>query len=146
MAGLHGACHYCPRKSALAGRRALSITFEAFRQPRGLVGARSIAVRSKCLTRQLPHNASRIANRQTIGWDISGHDATRADSGVASNANSGKDYRVRADPHVIFDDNWCGRRRYLTLFDAMLVPIDDKQVMTQQTVAADVDLFVCRNR
>jgi len=95
---------------------------------------------------KLTHNASRIANRQTIGWDISGHDATRADSGVASNANSGKDYRVRADPHVIFDDNWCGWRRYLTLFDAMLVPIDDKQVMTQQTVAADLDLFVCRNR
>jgi hypothetical protein len=94
----------------------------------------------------LAHNTSGIANRQTIGWDISGHDATRADSGVASNANSGKDYRVRADPHVIFDDNWCGWRRYLTLFDAMLVPIDDKQVMTEQTVAADVDLFVCRNR
>ena len=32
---------------------------------------------------------------------------------------------MRADPHVIFDDNWCGWRRYLTLFDAMLVPIDD---------------------
>jgi hypothetical protein len=93
----------------------------------------------------LTHNASRIANRQTIGWDISGHDATRADSGVASNANSGKDYRVRADPHVIFDDNWFGWRRYLTLFDAMLVPIDDTQVMTQQTMAADLDLFVCRN-
>jgi hypothetical protein len=47
---------------------------------------------------------------------------------------------------VIFDDNWCGWRRYLTLFDTMLVPINDKQVMTQQTVAADFDLFVCRNR
>ena len=92
------------------------------------------------------HNAGWITDRQTISRDISGHDATRADSGVASNANSGKDYRVRADPHVIFDDNWCGWRRYLTLFDAMLVPIDDKQVMTQQTVAADFDLFVCRNR
>jgi hypothetical protein len=95
---------------------------------------------------KLTNNASRIANRQTIGWDISGHDATRADSGVASDANSRKDYRVRADPHVIFDDNWCGWRHYLTLFDAMLVPIDDKQVMTQQTVAANLDLFVCRNR
>jgi hypothetical protein len=79
---------------------------------------------------KLTHNASRIANRQTIGWDISGHDATRADSGVASNANSGKDYRARADPHMIFDDNWCGWRRYLTLFDAMLVPIENKQVVT----------------
>jgi hypothetical protein len=98
------------------------------------------------LTRQLTHNASRTANRHTIGWDISGHDATRADSGVVSNANSGKDCRVRADPHVVFDDNWCGWRRYLTLFDAMLVPIDDKQVVTQQTVAADPDFFVCRNR
>jgi hypothetical protein len=94
----------------------------------------------------LTHHASRIANRQTIGRDISGNNATRADSGVASNANSGEDYRVRADPHVIFDDNWCGWRRYLTLFDAILVPIDDKQVMTQQTVAADADFFVCRNR
>ena len=83
----------------------------------------------------LTQNASWIADRQTIGWDISGHDTTRADSGVASDANSGKDYRVRADPYVIFDDNWCGWRRYLTLFDAMLVPIDDKQVMTQKTVA-----------
>jgi hypothetical protein len=92
------------------------------------------------------HNTGWITNRQTISRDISGHDATRADSGVASNANSGKDYRVRADPHVVFDDNWCGWRRYLTLFDAKLVPIDDKQVMTQQTVAADLDLFVCRNR
>jgi hypothetical protein len=94
----------------------------------------------------MAYNAGRIANRKTISRDVFGHDATRADSGVASNANSGKDYRVRADPHVIFDDNWCSWRRYLTLFDAMLVPIDDKQVMTQQTVAADLDLFVCRNR
>jgi hypothetical protein len=106
----------------------------------------SYSVRSSAYPVKLTHNTSRIANRQTIGWDVSGHDATRADSGVASNANSGKDYRVRADPHVIFDDNWCGWRRYLTLFDAMLVPIDDKQAMTQQTMAADLDLFVCRNR
>jgi len=90
----------------------------------------------------LTHDASRTANRQTIGWDISGYDATRADSGVASNANSGKDCCVRADPHVIFDDNWCGWRHYLTLFDAMLAPIDDKRVMTQKTVAANLDLFV----
>ena len=78
----------------------------------------------------MAYNAGRIANRKTISRDVFGHDATRADSGVASNANSGKDYRVRADPHVIFDDNWCGWRRNLTLFDAMLVPVDDKQVMT----------------
>jgi hypothetical protein len=132
--------------STPAGRRALSIKLEAFGRRGGSSGPDRLQSAQSAYPVKLTHNASRIANRQTIGWDISGHDATRADSGVASNANSGKDYRVRADPHVIFDDNWCGRRRYLTLFDAMLVPIDDKQVMTQQTVAADVDLFVCRNR
>jgi len=54
--------------------------------------------------------------------------------------------RVSRDPNVIFDDNWYGRRRYLTLLDALLVLIDDKRLVTQQTVAADFDLFVRRNR
>jgi hypothetical protein len=95
---------------------------------------------------KLTHNASRIANRQTIGWDIFGHYTTRADNGVVSNENAGKDYHTRADPHVIFDDYLCRWRHYLTLVHAMLVPVYDKRVMTQQTVAADLDLFVCRNR
>jgi hypothetical protein len=94
----------------------------------------------------LTQNASWIANCQTIGWDISGHNATRADSAVASNANAGKNYRVSANPHVIFDDNWCGRRRHITLFDAMLVPIYYTQVMSQQTMAPNLDLLVCCNR
>jgi hypothetical protein len=92
------------------------------------------------------HNTSRITNRQTISRDVFSHHTTRADNGVVSNEKAGKDYHARADPHVIFDDNWCGRRRHLTLFHAMLVPVHDKRVMTQQTVAADLDLFVCRNR
>jgi hypothetical protein len=29
---------------------------------------------------------------------------------------AGKDYHARADPDVIFDSNWCGWRRDLTLF------------------------------
>jgi hypothetical protein len=94
----------------------------------------------------LTQNASWIANSQTIGWDISGHNATRADSAVVSNANAGKNYRVSANPHVIFDHNWCGRRRHITLFDAMLVPIYDTQVMSQQTMAPNLDLLVCCNR
>jgi hypothetical protein len=94
----------------------------------------------------LTQNASWIANRQTIGWDISGHNATRADSAVVSNANAGKNYRVSANPHVIFDHNWCGRRRHITLFDAMLVPIYDTQVMSQQTMAPNLDLLVGCNR
>lgn len=90
-------------------------------------------------------DASRIADRQTIGWDISGHDTTRADGGVVSNTNSRKYYRVSANPDVIFDYNWCGRR-HLTLFQAMFVSVQDKQVMTQQTMTPDLDLLVCRNR
>ena len=92
------------------------------------------------------HNTSRITNRQTIGRDVFSHHTTRADNGVVSDENAGKDYRARADPHVIFDNNWCGWRHHLTLFDTMLVSVQDKRVMTQQTVAADFDLVVCRNR
>jgi hypothetical protein len=92
------------------------------------------------------HDACGITNRQTIGRDVFCHHTTRADNGVVSNENAGKDYHVRADPHVIFDDYLCGWRHHLTLVHAMLVPVHDKQVMTQQTVAADLDLFVCRNR
>ena len=92
------------------------------------------------------HNTSRITNRQTIGRDVFSHHTTRADNGVVSDAKAGKDYRARADPHVIFDDNWCGWWHHLTLFDTMLVSVQDKRVMTQQTVAADFDLVVCRNR
>jgi hypothetical protein len=67
---------------------------------------------------------------------------------VVSNDNARKDYRARADPDVIFDNDWCGWRHHLTLslFHPMLVPVHDKRVMTQQTVAADLDFFVCRNR
>jgi hypothetical protein len=49
---------------------------------------------------------------------------------VVSNENAGKDYRARADPQVIFDDNSFGWRRHLALFHAMLVPVHDKRVMT----------------
>jgi hypothetical protein len=92
------------------------------------------------------HDTSRITNRQTIGRDVFSHYTTRADNGVVSNENAGKDYHTRADPHVIFDDYLCRWRHHLTLVHAMLVPVHDKRVMTQQTVAADLDLFVCRNR
>jgi hypothetical protein len=71
----------------------------------------------------LTQHASWIANCQTIGWDISRYNATRANSAVASNADTGKNYGVRANPHVIVDHNWCGRRRHVPMFGAMLVPI-----------------------
>ena len=92
------------------------------------------------------HNMSRITNRQTISWDVFSHHTTRANNGAVSDAKAGKDYHVRADPDVIFDGNWCRWRRHLTLFYTMLVPVYDKRMMTQQTMAADLDLFVCRNR
>ena len=83
------------------------------------------------------HNTSGIANRQTIGWDISGHDAARANNGVMSNENAGKDCHTRADPHVIIDNNLCRWRRQLTLFHAMLVPVYDERVMTEQSCQLD---------
>jgi hypothetical protein len=47
---------------------------------------------------------------------------------------------------VIFNnDRRCGRSQ-LALFHAMLVPVHDERVMTQQTMAADFDMLVCRNR
>jgi hypothetical protein len=94
---------------------------------------------------ELTYNASRIANCQTIGWDVPSHDAARTNSGVSSDVDAGEDYYVRADPHMIFDNNWCGWRCHLTLFDAMLVPINNQQVMAQQTVSPNLDLFVCRD-
>ena len=45
------------------------------------------------------------------------------------------------NPHVILDQNRCGRRRYLTLLEAILVPINDAKVMTEQTVAAEFSLL-----
>ena len=74
---------------------------------------------------ELTYNASRIANYQTIGWDVLSHDAARTDSGVTSDVDAGEDYCVRADPHMIFDNDWCGRRYHLTPFEAMLVPINN---------------------
>ena len=84
----------------------------------------------------LTQDASRITNRQTIGWDISGDNATRADGAVATNANARKNYHVGANPNAILDQNRCGLR-YLTLLEAILVPINDAQMMTEQTVAAE---------
>jgi hypothetical protein len=53
---------------------------------------------------------------------------------------------VCADPYVIFDNSRCGRRRHFTLLEAMLVPIHDEQVLTQQAMAPNLDLLVCCNR
>ena len=47
---------------------------------------------------------------------------------------------------MIFDDDRRWGRRQLALFYAMLVPVHDKRVMTHQTVAADFDMFICRDR
>lgn len=94
----------------------------------------------------LAQNASRIADRQTIGRDISGHNATCADSAVASNANAGKDDRVSTNPYVIFYQHRRGRRRHVTMSEAMLVPVNDPQVMTKQTVAPNLDLLVGSDR
>lgn len=93
----------------------------------------------------LTQHAGRIAHRQTIGGDRSRHNAARTNGAVASNANAGKNYRVRTNPHVIFDHNWYGRR-HTTLFNAMLVSIYDPHVMSQQTMAPNFDLLICRNR
>ena len=51
-----------------------------------------------------------------------------------------------ANPHVILDQNRCGRRRYLTLLEAILVPINDAKVMTEQTVAAHSHFSVRSDR
>ena len=102
--------------------------------------------RSQCGRRllvPLAHNTSRIANRQTVGRDILGHHATRADNGVVADGKAGKDDHARADPHVVFNCNWRRWRHRVTPFDAMLVVVEDKRVMTQQAVAADFDQFVC---
>jgi hypothetical protein len=90
----------------------------------------------------LTYDSSWIPNRKAIGRDISGHNAARADSTIASNANSGKNYSVCSNPYMIFD---CNRRRF-SLFEAMLVLINDAQVMTQQTMAPNFYLLVCGNR
>ena len=83
------------------------------------------------------HNTSGIANRETIGRDVFGHHTTRADNGVMSNEYAGKDYHTRADPHVIFDSHLCGRWHHLTVFNAMLVPVYDERVMTEQSCQLD---------
>lgn len=90
----------------------------------------------------LTHDSSWIPNRKAIGWDIFGHDATRANSTIAPNANAGKNYSVCSNPYMIFD---CNRRRF-SLFEAMLVLINDTQVMTQQTMVPNFYLLVCGNR
>jgi len=64
-------------------------------------------------------------------WNISRHHAASAYGAVVSNGDARKNYRVRANPHVIFNDNRCGRWRNVSLFEAMLVPIDDAQVVTK---------------
>ena len=65
---------------------------------------------------------------------------------MVSNGNAGKDDNTRADPHVVFDRDLCRGWRRLTPFDAVLVPVHYERVMTQETVAADLDVFVGRNR
>jgi hypothetical protein len=63
-----------------------------------------------------------------------------------SYGNARQNYRVRADPHVILNDNRSGRLRQFSSFDAVFVSIDDAQVMTKQTVAPDADVLICCNR
>jgi hypothetical protein len=48
----------------------------------GVVTSRSSRDRGPLFGSKLTHNASRIANRQTIGRDVPGNHATRAHSGV----------------------------------------------------------------
>ena len=90
--------------------------------------------------------ASWIDRRYAVVRHIFGQDATRADGAVATNSNPRENYHVRANPHAILDHNWCGGQRRLTLLDAMLVPINDAQVVTKQTMASDGDFSVCRDR
>src|SRR5262249_15540626 len=89
------------------------------------------------------YDTSRITNHQTIGRDVLRHNATRADNGIAPDSNPWKDCHARGDPHVILDNSFRRWRRQLALLHTMLVPINDEHVMTQQTVVADRDLFVC---
>jgi hypothetical protein len=98
------------------------------------------------LLAQLAHNASRIADCQTICGNILGYHATGTDSGVVADGNARKDDHHRPDPHMIPDGNWRRWRHHITMVDAMLVIVDDKRVMTQQAMVADFDLFVSRNR
>lgn len=74
--------------------------------------------------------ASWIAGRYAACRYIFGHNTAGADGTVVTNTNSRKNYYVGANPHVISDHNRRGRRRRVTLFEAMLVPIHDPQVMT----------------
>src|SRR3954463_15817 len=110
---------------------------------RGRSRYRILRRRASC--NRLTQDPRWIANHKTIGWDIFGHNASRADGTVVTNANARKNYHVGANPHVILDQNRCGRR-YLTLLEAILVPINDAQVMTEQTVAADSDFSVRGDR
>jgi hypothetical protein len=98
------------------------------------------------LLAQLAHNASRIADCQTICGNILGYYATGSDSGVVADGNAGKDDRHSSNPHILSDGNWRRWRRRITLVNAMPVIVEDKRVMTQQATVADFDLFVSRNR
>jgi hypothetical protein len=53
---------------------------------------------------------------------------------------------VGTNPDVILNEDRCGLWRSLTLFSAILIPIDDTQVMTKQTIVPDTDFFIRRNR
>lgn len=76
-------------------------------------------------------DASRVAGRQAVRWNVASHHAAGAYGAVVSNADARKYYRVGANPHVVFNDNWGGGRRRISLFDAMLVLIQDANVMSQ---------------
>jgi hypothetical protein len=73
----------------------------------------------------LAHDTCRVANRQTIGRDILGYHAARTDNGMVADGNAGKNDHARADPHVVFDGNWRGRQHVITMFDAVLVVVED---------------------
>jgi hypothetical protein len=108
--------------------------------PRRLLGVRD-ATWSDCA-----QHAGWIAGRYAVSRNIFGHNATRANGAAATNANARKNYHAGANPHVILDQNWCGRRRRVTLFEAMLVFVHDSQVMTKQTVAPDANFSVRSER
>jgi hypothetical protein len=50
------------------------------------------------------------------------------------------------NPNTILKQNRCGGRRYVALFDAMLISVYDTEMMANQAIASNIDVFVRRDR
>jgi hypothetical protein len=61
---------------------------------------------------------------------------------VVANTYAGQDAHVRADPHVIFDNNRFGWRQHAMLAKVVLVVVDDEGVVTEKAVTPNRDQSV----